>query len=143
MGYYIKHQMNIIVLTTCTVALIQYQLCLLSTHEKYACTHSITIIVCNTMSIETYQDDDNYYVFVVVFQDIDECVRDTHTCNRSLATCTNTQGNFDCSCITGFTGDGVEDNCSGKDFLFVQPHCAYLRTWALLMYIKTIFSIHS
>ena len=42
--------------------------------------------------------------------DIDEC--STHTpCDRS-ANCTNIAGSFECTCKTGFTGDGII-NCEG------------------------------
>lgn len=38
--------------------------------------------------------------------DIDECSMDTDNCNES-AICTDTPGSFDCTCNTGYTGDGV------------------------------------
>ena len=41
--------------------------------------------------------------------DIDECVTDTHSCDRN-AMCTNTEGSFNCDCYPGFTGDG--SSCS-------------------------------
>ena len=40
--------------------------------------------------------------------DIDECELMTHNCNPN-AECTNTEGGFNCSCLLGYTGDGV--NC--------------------------------
>ena len=36
--------------------------------------------------------------------DIDECAGDTHNCSRNNATCTNTEGSFNCSCKQGFIG---------------------------------------
>ncbi|XP_068757796.1 fibrillin-1-like [Montipora capricornis] len=38
-------------------------------------------------------------------EDVDECSTGSHDCNES-ATCTNTAGNFNCTCKPGFTGDG-------------------------------------
>ena len=41
---------------------------------------------------------------------IGECAKDTHNCSRDNATCTNTEGFFNCSCDPGFSGD--EHNCA-------------------------------
>ncbi|XP_068671481.1 fibrillin-1-like [Montipora foliosa] len=47
--------------------------------------------------------------------DVNECNTGTHDCNEN-ATCTNTAGNFNCTCKPGFTGDGRSctdvDECS-------------------------------
>ena len=51
------------------------------------------------------------YHFVNFIADIDECAQDTHNCSRDNATCTNTEGLFNCSCDPGFSGDG--HNCAG------------------------------
>lgn len=54
---------------------------------------------------------------IVLFQlstlDINECTLGTDTCDTN-AKCTNTVGNFTCSCKTGFSGDGY--SCSGRYF---------------------------
>ena len=41
--------------------------------------------------------------------DVNEC--QSSPCGNN-ATCNNTEGSFNCSCIQGFEGDGL--NCSGK-----------------------------
>ena len=43
--------------------------------------------------------------------DIDECSAGTDMC-ASNATCTNTEGGYNCSCDTGYYGDGF--TCNGK-----------------------------
>ena len=43
--------------------------------------------------------------------DINECVTGANDCD-SNATCTNTPGNFNCSCNEGYSGDGTF--CFGK-----------------------------
>ena len=42
---------------------------------------------------------------------IDECTSSSHNCDTSLATCNNTLGSFACTCILGYTGNGIM--CSG------------------------------
>ena len=41
----------------------------------------------------------------------------SHNCH-SDANCTNTKGSFYCTCLNGFSGDGV--NCVGKTFVPFQ-----------------------
>ena len=43
--------------------------------------------------------------------DIDECDLGTDNCS-SNATCTDTDGSYDCTCRDGYSGDGF--NCSGE-----------------------------
>ena len=42
---------------------------------------------------------------------MDECVLKTDNCD-SAANCTNTAGGFNCSCVEGYSGDGI--TCTGK-----------------------------
>ena len=46
----------------------------------------------------------------LTFTDIDECIEDTHSCDGN-ASCTNTIGSYNCTCVFGFEGDGL--NCTG------------------------------
>jgi len=51
----------------------------------------------------------------VCIPDIDECAVNNGNCSE-FADCTNAHGSFDCTCITGFTGDGF--TCTGAFLLF-------------------------
>merc|ERR1711871_307704 len=49
--------------------------------------------------------------------DVDECAAGMHNCHAQ-ATCANTQGDFTCSCKSGYTGDGTDcanvDDCASN-----------------------------
>lgn len=45
------------------------------------------------------------------FIDINECQWNTHECHDN-ASCTNTVGDYNCTCKAGFSGDGFD--CQGK-----------------------------
>ena len=49
---------------------------------------------------------------VCVCTDIDECEDGTDSCGEN-ADCTNTDGSYTCSCLSGYSGDGM--TCDGKD----------------------------
>ena len=49
------------------------------------------------------------------FLDIDECSNSTLNNCHADATCTNTDGNFTCTCNNGYEGDGT--NCTGSSLL--------------------------
>ena len=46
-----------------------------------------------------------------ILTDVDECALQTDNCHPNFAMCMNTAGSFDCSCNSGFTGNGVD--CTG------------------------------
>ena len=52
-----------------------------------------------------------HYFMCGFLSDIDECAAGTNMCHQE-ATCTNTDGNYSCTCNSGYTGDGLE--CNGK-----------------------------
>ena len=54
-----------------------------------------------------------------MFLDIDECVTGVNNCHNDYATCFNTEGNFTCSCNSGYIGDGI--NCQGKKTTKTHP----------------------
>ena len=43
--------------------------------------------------------------------DVNEC-NGAAACDTTLATCTNTEGGYTCSCNTGYQGNGI--TCTGK-----------------------------
>ncbi len=47
----------------------------------------------------------------IIFSDIDECIEDTDGCAQ---TCTNHNGSFLCSCVTGYTLAHDDLSCEGK-----------------------------
>jgi len=51
----------------------------------------------------------------VCISDIDECATNNGNCSE-FADCKNFPGSYNCSCLTGFTGDGID--CTGA-LLFV------------------------
>ena len=44
--------------------------------------------------------------FLLSFLDIDECHQGSHDCLQNLASCSNTNGSYNCTCHDGYMGDG-------------------------------------
>ena len=68
---------------------------------------------------------DRVYLLPVDFLDVDECLLGTDDCHGEAA-CINTVGRFNCSCNTGYDGDGK--NCTSNvvallPFLCLQTCC--------------------
>ena len=64
--------------------------------------------------------------------DVDECSTGNNSCHVN-ASCTNTDGSYECDCISGFSGDGY--NCSSK-FCAIEIICKNYQS--LLIYITDI-----
>ena len=69
------------------------------------------------MSLETHFLGSFRLLFVV---DIEECHTGIDNCHAD-ANCTNTKGSFYCTCLNGYSGDGVL--CSGRKISLVLKHC--------------------
>ena len=81
------------------------------------------------------------YHFVNFIADINECAQDTHNRSRDNATCTNTEGLFNCSCDPGFSGDG--HNCAGVRIfqsMIAFPFQRVKHTWPDLLVHKNFKS---
>ena len=70
----------------------------------------LTVKIVNTLFLRIF-----FILFVTLFlsSDVDECNTAGHSC-VSLATCYNTEGGYNCTCKTGFFGDGIT-SCVGKE----------------------------
>ena len=71
-------------------------------------------------------------MYVCIHVDIDECLRELDDCDAN-ATCTNTNGSYECQCIMGFTGDGKD--CFRK---FLLKHLELFSN-----YVHTYFFMHN
>ena len=66
-----------------------------------------------------------------MFTDNDECMDGTHLCATN-ATCVNTDGGYNCTCDSGYDGDGFE--CSSEfDYMrlytcFIHLHLLFWQT---------------
>ena len=57
--------------------------------------------------------------------DVDECLNGNHSCHEN-AICTNSDGSYDCHCISGFIGTGF--NCSST---LTYPLCSISAMFSL------------
>jgi len=76
----------------------QWEVQLISRKPRPLCTHRLIVTAINI------------YVTADDTADIDECSVDNGGC-AAVASCTNTQGAFTCSCNDGYDGDGF--TCTG------------------------------
>ena len=58
-----------------------------------------------------------FKIYFNYHSDSDECLNNSHNCSEN-ATCTNTDGSFNCSCKPGYIGNG--HNCSGWFLKFLS-----------------------
>ena len=57
-----------------------------------------------------------FSICCIFFSDFDECANNTDNCDVN-AYCNNTVGSFNCTCNSGYTGNGT--TCAGKYDYFV------------------------
>ena len=62
------------------------------------------MVECNFINL--VQIGYNNYAFTTLYVDVDECQVDGATDCHENATCNNTNGSFECSCLPNFAGDG-------------------------------------
>ena len=56
-------------------------------------------------------------VFFPLLLDVDECAENSHSCHGN-AYCNNTVGSYNCTCNSGYSGNGF--NCTGKKYKLLQ-----------------------
>lgn len=63
----------------------------------------------------------NYFFFLILREDIDECLENTHKCIAETETCKNLDGSFECEikCDTGYMYSGFYAACLGKNFMCI------------------------
>ena len=74
----------------------------------------------------SYLDVDNHNVIQTA--DIDECSSHTDNCS-SDGQCNNTVGSFNCSCNSGYHGDGVTCNGMWSSFYWHSPLSKQEKFW--------------
>ena len=57
-------------------------------------------------------------LYVAATTDIDECIEGTAECDTD-ASCNNTIGGYNCSCNSGYEGDGFRGNCKSELLLML------------------------
>ena len=60
--------------------------------------------------------------FSLCFLDVDECTIGTSDCHNN-ATCSNTIGTYECTCVFGYTGDGFNCTCKFENVSMVCTLC--------------------
>ena len=78
----------------------------------------IHLILMNTFAtvLVLYTVADLYDSVLLLFftcTDVDECKEGTAECDTN-ASCNNTIGGYNCSCNSGYEGDGFNGNCSSE-----------------------------
>ena len=61
----------------------------------------------------TKEECRNVLYCISLHTDIDECVRGADNCDINVI-CSDTEGSFNCTCVTGYEGDGV--NCTSESY---------------------------
>ena len=73
--------------------------------------------------------------------DINEC--DTDNPCITLASCSNTEGSFLCSCNAGYTGDGYTCQGTFNDTTMLERHTSYVDDVDALIYMRSYMDILS
>ena len=62
----------------------------------------------------------------IIHLDINECAfEDTNDCH-GLAKCINTKGSYNCTCLVGYEGNGL--NCTGEILCMGQKYLSFVRS---------------
>ena len=66
--------------------------------------------------------------------EIDECGENTDTCDVTNGVCSNTIGNYTCSCVAGFILKSA-NLCEGINLIYKQQHDFYKLVFLLLFFL--------
>ena len=58
-----------------------------------------------------------FHWYCILNADVDECIGEVYPCDPN-ASCNNSIGSFSCTCLTGYSGNGM--TCTGKPCVFVR-----------------------
>ncbi len=69
---------------------------------------------------------------------MDECQSEEYDCGVN-AQCNNTFGSFNCTCLQGYVGDGM--NCSGKAASIFALFVCFFFAFVLTCFVLTCFTV--
>ena len=78
---------------------------------------------------------------IINFKDIDECSTNASSCH-AMAECVDTEGNYTCHCITGYTGDGFV-SCTSKSKSYSVSCPVWTQNNTIYPTVQTLMSVSS
>ena len=75
-----------------------------------------------------------FFSLLLILLDIDECAIGTDMCDMN-ANCTNTDGGYNCTCQSGYSGNGVD--CEG---MYICTYMQYVLKVYIAMYVRNCHS---
>ena len=69
--------------------------------------HTCLFSVIAVFYAYVFRENNDLLLLLLPIVDIDECYSGDHNCLNGTATCSNSVGSYNCSCISGYVGDGT------------------------------------
>ena len=105
---------NVLILLAAMIASV-----IVATLEMASCVkvYIIYLRMCvhNDMQAQCTEELSYLQLIASMFTDVDECSNEVYPCDPN-ANCTNSIGNFSCTCLTGYSGNGM--TCTGEMQLY-------------------------